>query len=232
MSTEHLSSFHTVDSEWLASYSAGGLSPVKRLLIECQNAIQPALGERLDRLDEVGGVFLETAKGEGLSLDFAERLSKALDHASAHQGEAQDALNTNNERAANGHDDEWMPAPLRQFLEQSDIKLNWRKGGPGVEKAALIDQDGERLYLLKARPGLKMPMHSHTGEEWTLVLQGGYHAGDAGYIRGDLHREDEDCTHQPIIDDHGRNCISLVADEGKLRFRDPIMKILQPLIGI
>ncbi|MEO1136951.1 MAG: transcriptional regulator, partial [Pseudomonadota bacterium] len=66
----------------------------------------------------------------------------------------------------------------------------------------------------------------------TLILQGGYHVGSKGYVRGDLHGEDESCSHQPIIDDHGEACISLVADEGRLKFSNPFYRLLQPLIGI
>lgn len=231
MTKQQQKSFHTVDSEWLAAYSAGALSDAKRLLIGCQIALQPQLAARVERIDEIGGAFIETAKGADLSDDFERRLSAAIDKAGpvAERIAAHEAIRP---AAAQNSDDRWMPAPLREFLEQSEISLKWRKGGPGVERAPLFEEDGERVYLLRVQPGLKMPLHSHPGQEWTLVLQGGYHVGAAGYVRGDLHCEDEACSHQPIIDDHGEPCISLVSDEGRLIFANPAIRLLQPLIGI
>ncbi len=218
--------FHTVGEEWLALYAAGGLTPAKRLVIDCQAAVEPRLNARLGQFDEIGGAFVETAKGEPLSEAFWSdafwaRLDESHDDApeTAPAGAKKDA-------------DGWMPAPLRDYLDGAQMPLNWKKSGPGVERAPLTEAGGERLYLLKARPGVKMPVHSHRGQEWTLILQGGYHIGDAGYARGDLHGEDETCTHQPIIDDDGEDCITLVVDEGKLVFSDPLMKILQPFIGV
>lgn len=215
------SPFHTADAEWLAAYAAGPLSPLKRLLIDCQAALQPAVNAQLEALYCVGGSFLESAKGEPLTGDFSRRLFAALDEAPRVQEQEAPAT-------ASG----WMPDALREFVNEAGLAINWKKSGPGVERASLLDEGGERLYLLRARPGLKLPVHSHKGQEWTLILQGGYHVGDIGYSQGDLHCEDEFCKHQPVIDDDGEACISLVADEGKLVFKDPILKFIQPLIGI
>jgi putative transcriptional regulator len=219
--------FHTVKEEWLAAYAAGALSPAKQLVLACQAAIQPALAGRLSQLDAIGGEFLEAAKGEPLSEGFSARLDAAIDDADIARPAA-DHLHD----GASEPGPSWAPSALRDFLQRRGLAVNWRNAGPGVQRARLFDSGGERLYLLKARPGLKMPMHSHKGEEWTLVLQGGYHAGDDGFGRGDLHQEDQSCTHQPIIDDDGEDCISLVADEGRLKFSDPLLKLIQPLIGI
>ena len=127
----------------------------------------------------------------------------------------------------------WVPHALRDYLDRAGAAIVWRKAGPGIDSARLPSGDvGERVYLLRSRPGLQMPDHAHAGEEWTLVLQGGYHVGETGYARGDLHREDEACMHRPIIDDDGEACIALVVDEGALRFRNPVLRLLQPLFGL
>lgn len=214
--------FVTVGQEWLALYAAGSLSPAKHLIIDCQAAIDPRLRETLHKFDHIGGAFLESAKSEPLTEEFWTRLSNSLDDADA----------SHSEFTEHDADEPWMPAPLRRFLDASQITVDWKKSGPGVERARLMETENERLYLLKARPGLKMPLHSHRGQEWTLILQGGYHVGDKGFARGDLHGEDETCMHQPIIDDDGEECVSLVVDDGKLVFANPMLKILQPFIGI
>ncbi|MEM9495205.1 MAG: ChrR family anti-sigma-E factor [Pseudomonadota bacterium] len=219
--------FHTLEDDWLAAYAAGGLSRAKRLLISCQAAVQPKLSAMLNGFDHIGGAFLEAAHGESVSDGFMTRMMAGLD---APQDERSDAAPSPardaDERQA------WMPAPLKSFLQEAGSTLDWRGVGPGVECASISRDGDELLYLLKANGGIKIPEHSHRGEEWTLILQGGYHVGETGYGPGDLHREDETCAHQPIIDDDGAACISLVAVEGRLVFRDPLLKVLQPLFRI
>ena len=220
--------FHSVDEEWLASYSAGGLSRAKRLLISCQAALRPELSSRLSAMDAVGGALLQSAQGEAVSDGFLSRVMDKLD--ASPEPVAQDT--TDDAQTGPSAKPAWMPSPLEDFLSRAGIDLKWKKLGFGVERASLSTENDEELYLLKARPGLKVPQHSHQGEEWALILQGGYHVGETGYGLGDLHREDEDCTHMPIVDDHGEACITLVALEGKLRFSNPVMRMLRPIIGI
>lgn len=220
---------HTVTDEWLAAASAGTLSVAKSLVVACQAEVQPEISTQLSHMDDVGGALLESVHGEAVSDDFFDSLQQAVDAASNDNAHAdqESVIIARNEHPL------WMPDALIDFLERSGITLTWRGAGPGVKRAFLHESaTGERLYLLSAKPGLKMPEHAHTGEEWTLVLQGGYHVGETGYARGDLHQEDENCQHQPIIDDHGENCISLVMDEGAVRFSNPILRLLQPFIGI
>lgn len=225
--------YHTVGEEWLAAYAAGGLSAAKRLVITCQAALQPSLSERLARLDHMGGVLLEGAEGDLLSDGFVGHVLDVLDQPDTGAAETGNGRVRADGEDTGGRDEpDWMPAPLNDFLYGGGMHLKWRAAGPGIERAPLgEDENGERLYLLRARGGTLMPVHGHRGEEWTLILQGGYHVGAQGYVAGDLHREDETCTHQPVVDADGP-CVSLVAIEGKLKFRHPLLRMLQRFFGV
>ncbi|QJB69473.1 ChrR family anti-sigma-E factor [Parasphingorhabdus halotolerans] len=227
MNSSTQTAFHSVGEEWLASYCAGGLSRAKHLLISCQSALKPELSSRIDAMDQVGGALLESAQGEALSSDFFARVLDKME--SMPVSEEAGASQAQPENSAGKS---WVPSPLEDFLKNIGQELKWKKLGFGVERASLANDNGEELYLLKARPGLKVPRHTHEGEEWALILQGGYSVGDESYGLGDLHREDESCTHQPIVDDDGEACITLVALEGSLKFSNPVMRMLKPVIGI
>lgn len=215
---------HSVGEEWLASYAAGSLSQAKSLLISCQAAMKPELASRLTAMDAVGGAILESAHGEAVSENFMDKLFNSIDQLPDQANDAQEVPAKNSAG--------WVPAPLVDFLERSGVSVKWKKLGFGVERATIANDNGEELYLLKAKPGLKIPDHTHQGEEWALVLQGGYHVGSTAYGPGDLHREDENCAHSPIVDDDGEDCITLVALEGELKFSNRFMRMLKPVLGI
>ena len=210
----------------MAAYSAGTLEPGQELLLSCQTDMQPDVARRVVGFDAIGGAVIEKAKGESVSDAFLGNVFSALDDLPQEAAiEAAPAPMRERER--------WMPPVLDKFLNQADIKVKWRKAGPGIEHASLAKtKSGERLYLLRASPGTKMPVHSHAGEEWTLILQGGYHVGETGYARGDLHWENSDCEHQPVIDNDGEDCISLVFDQGRLKFKNPLLSLFQYLSGV
>jgi putative transcriptional regulator len=219
----------TVDEDWLAMQSAGSLTPFKQLLLTCQAEMDPRLQQVFTANDHVAGAMLESARPEALSDDFMTRLTARLDSCEPARTSGAEAAT-----AAPGVNDtpEWMPAPLADYIRRSGRRLRWRNAGVGVQQARLgRNRHGERLYLLRARPGLPVPRHSHSGQEWTLVLAGGYKSGTQQFVAGDLHQEDESCTHDLRIDDDGP-CISLIVDEGKLKFANPLLRLLQPVVGI
>lgn len=226
MNTKTPSQFHTVDDEWLASYCAGGLSAAKRFVVACQAAINPHLAQRLDRIDTVGGVLLESAKGETLSDNFMTRLFDHIDTTKTQMPSPNSAKENDMTLEA------WLPAPLADFFNRGHQSLQWKNMGFGMARIPIMEEGKEKLYLLKSRAGMKVPKHSHHGEEWALILQGGYHVEAEGYVRGDLHREDETCTHRPIVDNHGEDCITLVASEGGLKFSNPAISLLKPILGL
>lgn len=219
----------TVDDDWLAMQSAGSLSPFKQLLLTCQADIHPRLRDAFASNDHVAGALLESAKPAVISDDFLTRLNARLDTEEKARPAASSDKPTG---SAETERPDWMPAPLADYMRRSGRPLKWRSAGLGVQQARLgRSRRGERLYLLRARPGLPVPRHSHSGQEWTLVLEGGYKSGSQQFVAGDLHQEDEACMHDLRIDDDGP-CISLIVDEGKLRFANPLLRLFQPILGI
>lgn len=213
---------HTAPEESIAAYVAGSLSPAKSVVLACQASMSEEISVLLAKTELVAGALLENATGAALSNGFTEKLLAALDVA-PEDAHVRDPIKLK---------ESWTPLPLLRFMNDAGVDLKWRFAGPGVARAPLAEyENGERLYLLKAIGGTSMPPHSHRGDEWTLILKGSYHIGDEAYQAGDLHCEDETCAHQPIID-MGEECICLVAIDGKLRFHEPVLRLLQPMIGV
>lgn len=222
MTEQDLNSPITVSEEWLAAYIGDSLSEGKELAIACQASINEKAAREIGSLYETAGAILETAPVAELTEEFGSRLLDRLDQAPETLPTAQPAESSEN----------WLPAPLRDWLTAREIEVDWKFAGKGVEQALLAKgENGELVYLLRAAPGTIMPEHGHRGEEWTLILNGSYTVDGTFYGAGDLHQENEKTIHQPVISD-GEECICLVVIDGKLKFPQIWMRMLQPFFGI
>jgi len=127
------------------------------------------------------------------------------------------------------------PRTLRNILGHGLKDMKWKSLVPGVAVHDVLGnrryEESDRIYLLKAKGGMQMPLHGHKGEEWSLVLTGSYTVGDQTYERGDLHIEDESEIHAPHINE-GEDCICLIMTEGPLVMQGFLPKVVQKVVGI
>lgn len=121
-----------------------------------------------------------------------------------------------------------LPTPLLQLLEQGDPSLPWKLLVPGIQQIMLPCGDSY-FRLLKIAPGVSIPLHTHTGSELTLILQGS--CDEMGrFCLGDVADLDPDVEHQPITD-RAEACICLVVIDAPLQFKGFLPKLLQPFTG-
>lgn len=99
-----------------------------------------------------------------------------------------------------------------------------------VKRLSRFADAGERLTLLRARPGQALPEHGHNGDERLVVLQGAFEDDLGRYEAGDLSERGPEDRHQPVASRDGV-CICLSATEGPLRLTG-IARLLQPVMGL
>lgn len=209
--------------EWLVSYASGALSEAQALVVACHVSYHDELKERVADAEAIGGALLEGVAPARLSvsaLDNAFKAIEALDEEPQVHLEACAA-------------DSRMPAPLAAMVGKGFDELKWGFMGPGMKKLMLKTYDnGERLWLLRARGGTEMPFHDHRGLEFTLVLTGGYKVGDTHYTPGMMEVAGPEVTnHQPIIDE-GADCICLAVTDAPIRLHSLVGRLYQPFIGL
>ena len=73
---------------------------------------------------------------------------------------------------------EWAPPPLARHLAGD---MRWKRVFGGFEEMRLSLPGEHRVSLLRLEPGRGLPMHRHVGEEYTVVLQGGYTDSTGNY---------------------------------------------------
>ena len=84
--------------------------------------------------------------------------------------------------------------------------------------------------LLRIAPGSKLPLHSHGGNELTMILDGAYDDMLGHFGPGDVADLDGEINHQPVTSP-GVPCICVAATDAPLVFSGWFARTLQPLFG-
>ena len=75
-----------------------------------------------------------------------------------------------------------------------------------------------------------MPQHDHGGNEWTLVLDGGFTDEAGHFARGDMAERQQGEAHQPVADP-GTDCICLVVADAPVALTGTVGRLLNPFIA-
>ncbi len=203
-----LNPVHHIPAELLLDYATGNLDEAWSLAVACHLTLCPHCRRELKAIEAMAGSMLEqTAPQPAAGQGFAA---------------VADRLGPQESRQARMPlpDPDGLPQPLRQYLGDGLSDVRWRWSGAGLQSFALPmgrkKADG-MVSLLKVAPGAGLPMHTHTGGEITLVLSGGYTAGDTAFRRGDVELADGTVEHRPLamLD---RPCICLAIADSPLQF--------------
>jgi putative transcriptional regulator len=126
-----------------------------------------------------------------------------------------------------------LPAPIARHFGLTFETIPWRRLGPGLWHHRLPLSPGVvgDLRLIRVGPGYSMPEHGHGGAELTLVLHGAFCDATGHYAQGDVQNLDTETEHQPVADPV-TGCICLFGIEQPTRFKNRLLRLLQPLTGM
>lgn len=208
-----------ISDELLMGYASGALPQAFDLVVATHLSLNSGAQARLSGFEALGGAMLET-------LDEAPVADESLEAVMARiNGDAPEAIIP--PARSNGI----FPAPLQKVVGGDTDAVVWRSIGMGVKTAIVHGDDQATARLLYIPAGSEMPMHSHSGLEMTLVLQGAYSDDGGRYARGDLEVATDGDDHTPVAE-AGADCICLIATDGKLKFKGWLARLAQPFIGI
>ncbi len=207
---------HHPEEALLLAHAAGSLDPAMMLIVathlhfctECR--AQAVLGATL------GGALLEEVQPAPLAPDALARTLARLDAPVAPVSRPASNDNT--------------PPALRAFLGRDLSAVCWRAMGPQLGYRTLYRKGDLALRLLRGSPGSDVGSHSHRGQEYTLVLRGGFSDETGAYGPGDFQAAAGDVTHNPVADP-GEDCINLAVTVGGLRFRSFGQTLVARLFG-
>ena len=103
--------------------------------------------------------------------------------------------------------------------------------GIGVQQYDLNLGGAGACRLLRIKPGVSVPHHTHKGNELTMILRGSYSDDIGRFCKGDVADLDDQVKHQPIVDTE-QECICLIATDAPLQFTGFMGRLAQPFIGL
>jgi putative transcriptional regulator len=215
---------HHLDDATVLSYSAGALPQALAVVASTHLERCAACRERLRDADGIGGVLMQQQRVDTPGEDARAAMLSLLDDEPPAMPAALPA------DIVEQHDPDRLPSALHPWFGSSMNALRWRRVAPGVQRIRASRIDGGDLMLLRIAPGSKLPLHSHGGNELTVILDGAYDDMLGHFGPGDVADLDGGIQHQPVTAP-GVPCICVAATDAPLVFPGWFARTLQPLFG-
>jgi putative transcriptional regulator len=199
--------------ELLLDYASGGSSPAEAMMIATHLACCMACRDLVRVADDVGGALLDAIASVRLPPDMLNRTLVAIDtfRPDAHDGRA-------------------PPIMLDDYL----ARPNWKKLPGGFRMRRISGNDGSgagRIWLFDAPPGMRLLPHRHGGDEWTVILRGGFVDQNLHYGPGDFACMADGVVHQPTVGVNER-CVSLIMVRENPRYTTLFGKLTSPFVRL
>lgn len=215
---------HHLDPSTLMGYSAGALTDAFAAVVAAHLSICHVCRQSLRDADAIGGLLLAQQQ------ESSKPATEAREAMLAKLTSAPDIQPTRSPEIS-AVDGDALPKPLHPYFGPRLSELRWKTVAPGMHLIRATNVTGGSLMLLRIGPGKSVPMHSHGGNELTMILRGSYMDALGHFLPGDVADLDCDVTHQPVTLP-GAPCICVAATDAPLRFEGWMARVLQPLIGL
>ena len=103
--------------------------------------------------------------------------------------------------------------PLRRIIGDLN-NINWKTVYKGFKEFKGPVNDNDSVKLIKMDPGTSVPLHSHNGKEYILVLDGSFCDEYGEYNKGDMQINDQQIKHNPTAcKTNGCVCLSITEND-------------------
>jgi predicted ChrR family anti-sigma factor len=127
-----------------------------------------------------------------------------------------------------GAGDVLMPPALRRFAGCDYADLPWQPRLPGIDEAAVAQDEFSVASFIRGRPGIQLPMETHDDLKVALLLGGSFTDANGHHERGDIVFIDSGNVSTVGSD---TDCICFVVSEGRAKPSGALGLVLQRVIG-
>jgi putative transcriptional regulator len=211
---------HHPADELLLSYAAGATDEAISLIVATHLALCPVCRRTVAKAESIGGAMLEAVAPVPLNGDALDSVLSHLDDETPLPATLKPASGS----AAR------VPEPLRSYIGGGFDAVQWTKITSGIAFRPIMKIGNTRVQLIRSKAGHGVGTHTHRGEEFTLIMAGGYTDVTGHYTPGDLHSTTPDIVHRPLADE-GEDCIVLAVSEAPLKFQSFAVGLLGKWFG-
>ena len=185
-----------VKNQLIFDFASGTLGPSKSIFASTYlylNSKAASLNKTFENM--LGDNLLENSDISPKKLTYKDCISKKVE--------------TNNKTYKN-------TTPISKLVGPIE-KINWKQVYKGFSEFIPQINDVDELKLIKMDPGASVPIHSHGGKEYILVLSGSFCDEYGSYSKGDIQINDQNIKHTPIACQED-GCICLTITEKDVIF--------------
>jgi len=209
---------HHPAKDVLFAYAAGTTQEAVSLVVATHLALCPDCRCSVSLAERAGGAMLENFAPEPMTTAAWERVQSRLD----------DLRPIHSAVPVPGRET-GAPEPLRTYLDGDLDSVRWISVTRGLAYRPILVGDC-RVQLVRTKPGHRISLHTHGGDEFSLVLTGGFTDCSGQYRRGDFQTATRELLHRPMAD-KGEDCIILTVADAPLMFRNPFVGLMAKLMG-
>ena len=185
-----------VKNQLIFDFASGSLGPSKSIFASTYlflNSKAASLNKTFENM--LGDNLLENSDFSPKNLTYKDCISKKNE--------------TNNKTSKN-------TTPISKLVGPIE-KISWKQVYKGFSEFIPQINDTDELKLIKMDPGASVPIHSHGGKEYILVLSGSFCDEYGSYSKGDIQINDQNIKHTPIASQED-GCICLTITEKDVIF--------------
>jgi putative transcriptional regulator len=223
-----MANYHPSD-ELLMSFSAGQMPDALGIIVACHLEKCPHCRQRAALYDRLGGEILMHTEDVPVAPQLLESLLDKLENTTA------DAANETQFDADTSTISEIkliqnLPKPLRRFVTKDFDQLPWSGMTKSLKEFQLpFSGNGYTAKFYKIAAGKELPVHTHKGNEYTLVLDGSFSDKAGDYHQGDFILADTQTIHQPKAANDG-DCICFAVTDAPLKMTGFFGRLLNPFL--
>ena len=203
-------------------FSAGQMSNALGIMVACHLESCPTCSSRVRIYEQLGGEIMQESKPVAVGDNVLAQLLSKLDQPTSEESAANKPERTIDPR---------IPRPLSRFVPGYFDQLEWKGMSRSIKEFKLPISDAQysaKLYRISA--GKELPVHTHKGNEFTLVMDGSFSDSAGDYHKGDFILANTQTIHQPKAADNC-DCICFAVLDAPLKMTGFFGRMLNPFLG-
>jgi len=187
-------------TDLLLNYAGGNLEPAYRSVIEVHTSFCAGCADVVEQFEQLGGNVLLNAQPISVDTSLAELMDKIEAESAELTAESVNKTVSIVEAEQNS-----QPKTVKDILSYAKLSSVKNKRWIPITKSISdirvdISDRNYNAHLIQIKAGTHVPMHTHHGEEVTVVLKGSFRDDFGTYKAGDFIIRDASHRHKPYAE--------------------------------